>query len=210
MPNYVLYLRDAVEVMILTYIQPYQCRYVHKARSHAHKKAHFYTWAQQLLTFQIALEPKRTCRFRLCISTLRLSLNLNPLILPPPNILQRPLEMLLRTLQPGRILRRVEVAMYQLNQPIQILRRYSIVFLVKVVDVAVQDLHEELDGDGGVHAGVGDAEGTLEAFEDALAVAVGLVGVLVRKWWGVFGGKTNLFAAFGLFALFDCPPEMAC
>jgi hypothetical protein len=38
---------------------------------------------------------------------------------------------------------------------------YGIVFLIKVVNVSVQDLDEELDGYGGVHARVGDTERTL-------------------------------------------------
>jgi hypothetical protein len=46
--------------------------------------------------------------------------------------------------------------------------------LIKVVDVAVENLDEQLDADGGVHACVGDAERALETFEDAFAVAVEL------------------------------------
>jgi hypothetical protein len=38
---------------------------------------------------------------------------------------------------------------------------YGIVLLIKVVNVSVQDLDEELDGHGGVHARVGDTERTL-------------------------------------------------
>ena len=51
---------------------------------------------------------------------------------------------------------------------------YRFVLLVEVVDVAVEDLDEELNADGGVHAGVCYAEGALEALEDALAVSVEL------------------------------------
>jgi len=38
---------------------------------------------------------------------------------------------------------------------------YSFILLVKVVDVLVQDLDKELDRHCGIHAGVGDTEGTL-------------------------------------------------
>ena len=68
-----------------------------------------------------------------------------------------------------------EIAMDELDEAVEVFGRDCIVLLVEVVDVAVQDLDEELDGHGRVHAGVGDAEGTLQAFEDAFAVAVGLV-----------------------------------
>ena len=53
---------------------------------------------------------------------------------------------------------------------------HGIVLLVEVVDVAIQDFDEKLDRDGGVHACVCDTESALEAFENALAVAVGLSG----------------------------------
>ena len=51
---------------------------------------------------------------------------------------------------------------------------YGIVLLVEVVDIAVQDLNEELDRDCCVHAGIGDAESTLQALEHTLAIAVEL------------------------------------
>lgn len=100
----------------------------------------------------------------------------HPLILPRPNILQRPLEMPARGLQTrvGFPVVRLQVRVDQLDQPVQVLGRDRLVLLVEVVHVAVQDLDEELHGDGRVHAGVGDAERALEAFEDALAVAVEL------------------------------------
>lgn len=51
---------------------------------------------------------------------------------------------------------------------------HGVVLLVKVVDVAVQDLDEELDADGAVHARVGHPQRPLQALEHALAVAVQL------------------------------------
>ena len=67
-----------------------------------------------------------------------------------------------------------EIGMDELDQAVQVFRRDGLVLLVEVVDVAIQDLDEEFYRYGGVHAGVGDAEGALEAFEDAFAVAVEL------------------------------------
>jgi hypothetical protein len=79
-----------------------------------------------------------------------------------------------RALKSTHILGRVEVALDQLDQAVDVLGGHRVVLLVEVVNVAVQDLDEQLDADGRVHAGVGDAQGALQAFEDALAVAVGL------------------------------------
>jgi len=53
-------------------------------------------------------------------------------------------------------------------------RTYSFILLVKVVNVLVQDLDKELNRDRCIHAGIGNAKGTLETFEDALTVAVEL------------------------------------
>lgn len=79
----------------------------------------------------------------------------------------------------GFTLRGLQVGVDELNEAIEVLDGDGLVLLVEIVDVAVEDLDEELNGDGGVHAGVGDAEGTLEAFEDSFAIAVEL-GVGVR------------------------------
>lgn len=69
----------------------------------------------------------------------------------------------------------LQVRVDQLDEAVQILGRNSLILLVEVVDVAVEDLDEELHGHGGVHAGVGDAESALEALKDALSVAVELL-----------------------------------
>lgn len=73
------------------------------------------------------------------------------------------------------ILVRLQVRVDELEEAVEVLGRNGFVLLVEVVDVAVEDLDEEFDGDGGVHAGVCDAEGALETFEDAFAVAVELL-----------------------------------
>lgn len=76
------------------------------------------------------------------------------------------------------ILIRLQVRVDELDEAIEVLCRDGLVLLVEVVDVAIEDLDEEFDGDGGVHAGVCDAEGTLEAFKDAFAVAVELLVIV--------------------------------
>lgn len=48
------------------------------------------------------------------------------------------------------------------------------VLLVVIVDVAVEDLDEQLDGDSRVHAGVGHAQRALKAFKHTLAITVEL------------------------------------
>ncbi len=90
--------------------------------------------------------------------------------------------------------------MDQLDQPVQILRRDRLVLLVEVVDVAVEDLDEELDGNGGVHACVGNTEGALQAFEDALAVAVELdLSVRVEERSQVIAYVFGVLSAFVAF-----------
>jgi len=46
--------------------------------------------------------------------------------------------------------------------------------LIEVVYIAVQNLHEELDGHRSVHAGVCYTKSALQTFEDALAIAIEL------------------------------------
>lgn len=67
--------------------------------------------------------------------------------------------------------------MDEFDKAVEVFDRDGFVLLVEVVDVAVEDLDEEFYRHGGVHAGVCDAEGPLEALEDALAVAVELIDV---------------------------------
>jgi hypothetical protein len=51
---------------------------------------------------------------------------------------------------------------------------YGFISLVKMVDVAVENLDKQLNRYGGVHARVGHAERALQAFEHTLAVTVEL------------------------------------
>jgi len=51
---------------------------------------------------------------------------------------------------------------------------YRLVLLVKIVDVAVEDLDKELNRYGGIHARVRHTQGALQTLEHAFAVSVGL------------------------------------
>lgn len=62
--------------------------------------------------------------------------------------------------------------MYKLNQAIQVFSRHSLVLLIEIVDVSIEDFDEEFYRDGSVHACIGDAESTLETFEDTFSIAI--------------------------------------
>lgn len=110
------------------------------------------------------------------------------------------MKMSLRIVQALHILARRQIRMDELDKAVEILGRHGIVLLVKVVDVAVENLDKELDADGRVHAGIGDTEGALQALEDAFAVAVGLENksVDMLEYFGEQRTSTYLFAAFSL------------
>lgn len=75
----------------------------------------------------------------------------------------------------GLVLAGLQVGVDELDESVQILSSDGFILLIEVVDVAVEDLNEELHGNGGVHAGVGDAKSSLETFKDSLPVAVELL-----------------------------------
>jgi hypothetical protein len=62
----------------------------------------------------------------------------------------------------------------EFDKAIQVLRRDGLVLLIEIVHITIEYFDEELDGNGGVHAGVRYTKRTLEAFEDAFAVSVEL------------------------------------
>ena len=64
--------------------------------------------------------------------------------------------------------------MYQYHEVFKMESTYLLVLLVVVVHIAIQDLDEEFDRNGSVHASIGNAKSTLQAFENALAVAIEL------------------------------------
>lgn len=100
----------------------------------------------------------------------------NSFVFAGANILQRALEVALRAVKIGILLIFVgmQVGVNEFDETIQVLGSDSLVLLVEIVDIAVENFHKELDGDSGVHTGVGHTEGALEALEDSFAVAVEL------------------------------------
>jgi len=81
---------------------------------------------------------------------------------------------------------------------------YSFILLVKVVDILVQDLDKEFNGNCGVHACIGNAKGTLETFEDALTVAVELERE--RKYQHACLTESRNFTVSGRVGAKDLPP----
>ena len=67
--------------------------------------------------------------------------------------------------------------------------------LVIIVNITVEDLDEKLDRDSSVHACVSDTKGALETLEDALAVAVELLTLVGRLYFGrialTFAGSSS-------------------
>lgn len=68
---------------------------------------------------------------------------------------------------------RIHIAHDELYERVDVFRRDSFHPLFKVVNVPVQSVNVELDRGELVDAGRGDAEGLLEAFEDAFAISEG-------------------------------------
>lgn len=106
-----------------------------------------------------------------------LSLSDDAFILASPNVLQRALKMALRAVEVGvwLVLAGLQVGVDQFDQSVEVLGGDCLILLVEVVDVAIENLNEKFHGDGGVHAGVCDSKGTLEAFQDSFSVAVELL-----------------------------------
>lgn len=84
--------------------------------------------------------------------------------------------MAFRVLETGVFLAVVglQVGMDQLDEPVQVLGSHSFVLLIKVVNVSVQDFDKEFHRHRSVHASIGHAKGSLEAFENTLSVAIQL------------------------------------
>ena len=105
-----------------------------------------------------------------------LSLRHDAFIVPRSDVLERTLEMALWAFEAGigLVLAALQVRVDEFDQAVQVLGGDGFVLLVKVVDVAVEDLDEKLHRHSGVHAGIGNAESTLETLKDSLAVAIKL------------------------------------
>lgn len=122
-----------------------------------------------------------------------LRLRNNALILSRRDVIERPLEVLARVLKTRSVFIGVEIRMDELDEAVQVLGRdlfrvksanyitelllrstYGLILLVKVVDVAVEDLNEELHTDRGIHTGVSHPQRTLQALKHTLAITVEL------------------------------------
>lgn len=115
------------------------------------------------------LSPKGTVSIPLALGP-----HLHTLVFSRFDVLQRPLKVFPWALQPAHVLSRIKIALDQLDQAVDVFGCDSVVLLVEVVDVAVENFDEELDAYGGIHASIGDAKSALKTLEHALAVAVGL------------------------------------
>lgn len=104
--------------------------------------------------------------------------------------------MLARVLETGCVLVGVKVGVDELDKAIEVLGRnllrrlsqqaasrdhqrgtHSLVLLVEVVYIAIEDLNKQFNTDGCVHACVSHSERTLQAFKHTLAVTVELCAV---------------------------------
>lgn len=122
-----------------------------------------------------------------------LRLRNNALILSRRDVIERPLEVLARVLKTRSVFIGIEIRMDELDEAVQVLGRdlfrvksanyimelllrstYGLILLVKVVDVAVEDLNEELHTDRGIHTGVSHPQRTLQALKHTLAITVEL------------------------------------
>jgi hypothetical protein len=68
----------------------------------------------------------------------------------------------------------LQVRVDEFDKAVQILRGDGLVLLVEIVHVAIEDFHEKFNGNTRVHAGIGHAEGTLQALKNSFAVSVEL------------------------------------
>jgi len=103
-----------------------------------------------------------------------LPLSHNALVFSGPNVLQCPFEVALRAFETGigLILTGLEVGVDELNQSVKVLGGDGFVLLVEIINVAVQDFDKEFYGNGRVHAGIGNTEGTLKALENPFSIAL--------------------------------------
>jgi hypothetical protein len=114
----------------------------------------------------------------------------HPFILAACYVIECALEVFPRVLERRSILVRLQVRVDKLNKAIKVFRRdlasissdvsfwnectYSIILLVEVVHVAVQNLNKEFHGHRGIHTCVSNTECTLQTFEHSLSIAVEL------------------------------------
>lgn len=107
-----------------------------------------------------------------------LPLSHDALVIPRPDVLEGALEVALRPVKAGvrLVLAGLQVGVDELDETVEVLGGDGLVLLVKVVDVTVEDLDKELDGNSSVHAGICDSQSALETLEDSFPITVELAG----------------------------------
>lgn len=94
-----------------------------------------------------------------------------------------------------------KVRVNELNKSVQVLGSDRLILLVEVVDVAIEDLDEKLDGDGCIHASISNTKSTLEALQNSFPVTVKLLFMSVRNV------ETTIYCMF--LHSWDPPPRAA-
>lgn len=120
--------------------------------------------------------PRSSISPLVCKRSSRPRLSDDSFVFSRTDVLQSALEVAFRDLQAGIgfALVGLQVRVDQFDETVEVLDRDGFVALIEIVHVSVEDLDEEFNGYGSVHASVGDAESALETFENALAIAVEL------------------------------------
>jgi hypothetical protein len=138
-------------------------------------------------------------------------------------VVQRALEMLPRIFETRRILIGLQIRVDEFDEAIEVFGcdlhivsierirlghwTHSIVLLVKVVNVSVEDLDKQLDRHCCIHACISNTERTLQTFKHAFAIAVEL-------WLSVNISKIIVYVTHSFRILltqcsdFSCPPQM--
>lgn len=100
----------------------------------------------------------------------------NTLVVSGSNVLECTFEVTFWAIEVrvGLVLGIRKVRVDELNKSVQVLGSDRLILLVEVVDVAIEDLNEQLDGDGCIHAGIGNTKSTLEALQDSFSITVKL------------------------------------
>lgn len=107
-----------------------------------------------------------------------LPLSHDTLVIPRPYILEGALEVAFRPVKAGvrLVLAGLQVGVDELDEAVEVLGGDGLVLLIKVVDVTVEDLDKEFDGNSSVHAGICDSQSALETLEDSFPITVELAG----------------------------------
>lgn len=105
-----------------------------------------------------------------------LPLSHDALVIARPDVLEGALEVALRPVKAGVrfVFAGLQVGVDELDETVEVLGGDGLVLLVKVVDVSVEDLDKEFDGNSSVHAGICDSQSALETLEDSFPITIEL------------------------------------